>query len=226
MNTACFDPIRAMSRITKKVLVSYSGGKDSAVVLDLCCRYFDYVEAFFMYIVPDLSFQEEFIRKAELRYGIKVHRIPHFMLSEFYRYGTFRPIDFDVPIVSVREVYNYIREKTGIYWIAGGERITDSTVRRAMIKADGGSINEKRGRFFPIAYWTKQDVIDYVRFRKLFVSRESEILGFSFRSLGGFELAKIREKFPKDFEKIKQHFPYVEASILRDVMVYEQENKI
>lgn len=223
MNTANYDPIKTMSKITNKVLVSYSGGKDSAVVLDLCTHFFDYVEAFFMYIVPGLSFQEEFIRKAELKYGIKVHRIPHFMLSEFYRYGTFRALDFSVPIVSVRETYNYIREKTGIYWIAAGERISDSTVRRAMIKHDGGSINDKRGRFFPIAEWTKKDVLDYIRFKKLFVSRESEILGFSFRSLGGLELQKIKEKFPQDFQKIKSCFPYIEASIMRDVMNYGEK---
>lgn len=190
-------------------------------MLDLAVRHFSYVEAFFMYIVPGLEFQEDFLRKAERRYGIKIHRIPHFMTSEFLRYGSFRFPDFDVPIVSVRDVYNYIREKTGIYWIAGGERIADSPVRRAMIKSSGGSIDKKRGRFYPIAHWSKQDVLDYIRVRKVYVSKESSVLGYSFRSLMGCELLKIRKHFPEDFKRIKRWYPFVEASIIRDVMLRE-----
>ncbi len=37
------------------VLVSYSGGKDSLVTLDLCTRTFKRVTAFFMYFVPGPS---------------------------------------------------------------------------------------------------------------------------------------------------------------------------
>lgn len=114
-----------------------------------------------------------------------------------------------------------MREKTGIYWIAGGERIADSPVRRAMIKSSGGSIDKKRGRFYPIAHWRKQDVLDYIRVRKVYVSKESSVLGYSFRSLMGHELLKIREHFPEDFKRIKRWYPFVEASIIRDVMMNE-----
>mgnify|MGYP000879208665 CR=1 FL=1 len=140
------------------------------------------------------------------------------MLSEFYRYGSFRAEDFDVPIVSVKETYDYMREKTGIYWIAAGERISDSLVRRAMIKHGGGSIDKTRGRFYPVAEWNKKDVMNYIRFRKLFVGRESKVLGFSFRSLEGLELQKIKEHFPDDYKKINACFPYVEASIIKDMI--------
>lgn len=215
MTTALFEPIKTMKNITKKVIVLFSGGKDSAVTLDLCSKYFDEVQPVFMYIVQGLEFQERTLRWYEKKYGVQILRVPHFMLSEFYRYGSFRIFDLDVPVVKTAELYNYIREQTGIYWICGGERIADSIVRRAMIKKSS-AINTKTGRFYPIAYWNKKNVMDYVRQNNLPLSLESRVLGFSFRSLGGFELEKIKEKFPEDFEKIKKDFPLIEASIVRD----------
>ncbi|MGE4537612.1 MAG: phosphoadenosine phosphosulfate reductase family protein [Desulfovibrio sp.] len=203
---------QAASAITDRVLVGVSCGKDSVVTLDLCVRHFKHVEAFFMYYVKGLEFQEAALRHYEKRYGITIHRIPHFMLSEWLRYGTFRLMDFDTPIVSVRETYDYLREKTGIYWIACGERISDSIVRRAMIK-HSGSIDADRGRFYPVAEWKKADIVAYIRQRRLFLGPESAKLGFSFRSLMPLDLMKIREHFPDDFNRIKVWFPLVEASI-------------
>ena len=210
--TALFDPIKTASLMTDRVLVGISGGKDSAVVLELCCQYFRHVVGFFMHIVPGLGFQERILRYYEGRYGVEIVRIPHFMVSEFYRYGTFRPMDLDVSIVSTLEAYNYLREKTGIWWIACGERISDSIIRRAMIKSSG-SVDKKRGRFYPIAYWRKEDVMDYIRVKKLKIGEESSRLGFSFRSLMPQEIITIKEHYPADYERIKQFFPLVETTI-------------
>jgi len=85
-----------------------------------------------MYQVPDLSFQTAQLRYAEKKYNCDIIKIPHFELAALYRYGAFRMTDFDCPIITIRHVYNYLREKTGIYWIAAGERIADSIWRRAM----------------------------------------------------------------------------------------------
>ncbi len=203
--------------ISDRVLVSFSGGKDSVCVLDLCMRYFRHVEAFFMYQVKGLSFQEAIIRYYEDKYGIPIYRIPHFMLSEWLRYGLFRPYDWNVPIISVRETYDYLRKMTDIFWIAAGERINDSLWRRGMIKSTG-SIDVKRGRFFPLAEWSKEDVIAYIRQRKLKVGSESSKLGFSFRSLIGKDMAAIKEAYPVDYERIRKWFPLVDVSIINAKM--------
>lgn len=212
-----FRSVETAAAITDSVLVAFSGGKDSVVTLDVCMRYFAHVEGFFMYQVRGLSFQESILRYYEDKYGIPIHRIPHFELSQWLRYGLFRMYDFSCPIVGVKETYDYIRENTDIWWIAAGERIADSVWRRAMIKSSG-TIDEKRGRFYPIAEWNKADVQAYIRQRHLRVGVESQKLGFSFRSFMGKDLIKIRDAFPNDYAKIKQWFPLVDASIIHHKM--------
>ena len=58
MQSQLYDPIKTMAKVTRKVLVGFSGGKDSCVTLDLCFKFFDEVRPFFMYQVPNMSFQE------------------------------------------------------------------------------------------------------------------------------------------------------------------------
>lgn len=212
-----FRSVETAAAITDSVLVAFSGGKDSVVTLDVCMRHFAHVEGFFMYQVRGLSFQESILRYYEDKYGIPIHRIPHFELSQWLRYGLFRSCDFDCPIVSVKETYDYMRENTDIWWIAAGERIADSVWRRAMIKSSG-TIDPKRGRFFPIAEWSKADVMAYIKQRNLRVGAESSRLGFSFRSLMGKDLLKIQKHFPQDYARIRRWFPLVDVSIIHHKM--------
>lgn len=198
--------------MTDSVLVGFSGGKDSAACLDLCFKYFKNVQPFFMYIVPDLEFQERTLRYYEKRYKTEIIRVPHFMLSDFLRYGTFRLPDLDVPMVKTVELYNYLRELTDIYWIAAGERIADSIIRRAMIK-ESSSIDEKRGRFYPLAYWDVNHVRSYNKANRLPLSLENKTLGYSFRSLMAQDLMNIKKYFPDDYEKIKDMFPLVDVEL-------------
>ena len=120
MSSELFDPIRTMAKVTREVLVGFSGGKDSCVALDICFRYFEKVRPFFMYQVPRLSFQEKTIQIYEKKYGVEILRIPHFETSNFLRYGLYRTPDYEVPIVSTSETYDYLRSITGVYGIVGG----------------------------------------------------------------------------------------------------------
>lgn len=211
-NSQLYDPIKTMATITDSVLVGFSGGKDSVTCLDLCFKYFKNVKPFFMYIVPGLEFQERTLRFYENKYNTDIIRVPHFMIGEWLRYGTYRLPDLSVPMVKTVELYNYLREVSGIYWICCGERIADSIVRRAMIK-QSSSIDTKRGRFYPVAYWNVNHIRSYNKHHKLPLSLENIALSHSFRSLMPQEMAEIREKFPDDYEKIKSMFPLVDTSI-------------
>lgn len=214
MSNLLFDPIKTQARVTDSVIVGFSGGKDSIVTLDLCFKYFKKVVPFFMYLVPDLEFQEKTLKWYENKYNTEIVRIPHFEVSEFLKYGSFTMADWSVDVVGINDTYAYMRETTGIQWIAAGERCADSIVRNAMIKKSG-SIDYKRGRFFPLAYWKKNEVIEYIKYKKLYLSPEQKKIGFSFRSLAGSELAVIKEYYPDDFKKIKAVYPFCEAGVER-----------
>lgn len=220
MSTALYDPIKTQSKVTDSVLVGFSGGKESVVVLDLCFRYFKKVQPFFMYICPNLSFQERTIAWYEKRYQTEIIRIPHMDVSEFFHYGSFRPPDESFPIISINDIYHWLRLQTDIWWIAAGERINDSIVRRAMMKKSG-SIDVQRGRLYPVAMWKKKEVIDYIKFHNLYLGADSRKLGFSFKSLWGKELSMLKEHFPDDYYKVIRQYPFAEAGVRR----FEQYGK-
>lgn len=219
-----FEPIKAQSRFARSVIVAFSGGKDSVVTLDLCCRYFDEVHVFFMYQVPGLSFQEAAIRWVENRYGLTVMRLPHFELSEWFRLGLFRHEDWAVPPVGINDIYAYVRKQTGAYFIAAGERIADSIWRRAMMK-HSGHLDVKRGRFYPLMYFRKSDVVDYIRKRSLKVSSESRFLGSSFSSLQAKDMFLLRRHYPVDYAKVERWFPFVGAGVRKFEMEMEDNGR-
>lgn len=200
MSNLLFDPIKTQSRVTDSVIVAFSGGKDSIVTLDLCSRYFKNIYSFFMYLVPNLEFQERMLRWYENKYNVNIIRIPHFETSELLKYGSFTLPDYDMNVVNINDVYEYIRQATGAFWIAAGERAKDSIIRNAMIK-NSGSIDEKRGRFYPIAWWSKTQVLSYIKAKHLYLSPEQRKMGFSFKSLSGSELSVIKSLYPDDYKK-------------------------
>lgn len=214
MSRLLFEPVKAASRVSDSVIVAFSGGKDSVVTLDLCARYFKTVHVFFMYLVPGLSFQEAAMRWVEKRYGLETYRVPHFMLSEWLALGTFRKEDAAVPMVTPRDIYQHVRLHFDCWWVAAGERQADSIIRRAMMKKSG-SIDEPRGRFYPVAHFKKADVVRYIAAHQLKVSPESPWLGHSFRSLEPEEMFLVKHHYPADFERIQAMFPFVGASVMK-----------
>jgi len=209
-----YDPLRRMVDVTDEVIVFYSGGKDSAVVLDLAFRHFKIVHPVLMYYVPDLSFQAAIIGWAESHYGTEVYKVPHFELSGMYRFGVFVKPDSAVRVTKMADIYSHVREVFGCRWIMAGERCADSTIRNAMIKKSG-PIDEKRGRMFPLAFWKKAHVLAYIKSRSLKVSPESAILGASFAGIVPKQLIAIRKHYADDYRKIVAAFPLVEAAVVR-----------
>lgn len=222
MSVELYDPIKTMSKITDEVIVGFSTGKDSIVTLDLANKYFKKVYAYFLYITPDLEFQERVLRKYERRYGIEIERLPHPDVSKFFRYGTFRPYDKGVREVEFGDLHDYLRDKTGIPWIMTGERINDSLTRRAFLKTSG-SIDMRSYRMYPLINWNKQTVIEYIKRKKLLLPRDLKEIGRSFCSLAGEELLYVKENYPEDYQKIKHFYPFCDVSALREKLKREKK---
>jgi len=216
---APFAVIRALAELTDSVLVGVSGGKDSVVTLDLCMNHFAHVAGYFFYIVPGLSFQDEWLHATERRYGITIHRRPHSLLTQVYRAGMYRPKSFAtdrVEPITATEAENEVRSSTGLDWIATGERRAESLQRCGMLSACSG-LDAKRKRAYPIAFWPVEAVRRYIKWHNLQVSADSALLGRSFGEIGQpAGLKAIAEHWPDDFLRIKEHFPHVEAVLARE----------
>lgn len=206
MSTILYDAIKVQAKITDSVIVAFSGGKP-----------------FFMYIAPDLSFQEKTIEWYEKKYQTEIIRLPHMDVSEFFHYGSFRPADPSFPVVSINDIYKYLRLETDIWWIAAGERIDDSIVRRAMMKKSG-SVDVQRGRFYPVSMWKKREILDYIKYHNLYLGQDSRKLGFSFKSLWGKELLMLKQHFPQDYEKVLKIYPLAAAGVKREELLLAKEN--
>lgn len=214
MSTVLYDLVKTQSKITDSVIVAFSGGKESIVVLDLCFKYFKHVQPYYMYICPNLSFQDKMIKWYENKYDTEIIQIPHMQVCEFFHYGSFRPPDPTFPVVSMNDIYDYIREKTGMYWIAVGERMDDSLIRRGRIH-NSSSIDEDRGRLYPVAMWHKKEVLDYITYHRLYRDEYSRKAGFSFPNLAPPELKILKDNFPEDYEKILHLYPFADAGVKR-----------
>lgn len=224
MGVELFDPTRTASTVTDSVIVSFSGGKESVVVLDMCVRHFAHVYAFHMYAFPNLSFADEQLRWYEERYGIDIIDLPHPDLASNMHYGAFRPWDDDVPLFGFNDVYAYVRWLTGAWWVAAGERCSDSLVRLAMIR-HSGTVDPKRGRFYPLANWNKRDVMSYIRFHHLRLGKDSRRIGYSFPGLEPEALSALSHDFPDDYARIESWFPMVGASVFRQERVSSDARK-
>lgn len=207
-----FRAIKNQSKLTDDVMVGFSTGKDSCVVIDLCFEYFSNVQPFFMYLIPGLEFQEETLRKYERRYGTEIIRLPHFEVSSFYRNGVFRKNDYTVETIKINDEYDWLRSQTNIKYIASGERIADSIVRRGRLH-NSGSIDLKQGKFYPIIDWNKANVMEYIAKRNLYLSKDNRKFGFSFNGLKEEQLAFIKRNYVNDFKTILDYFPEVEIAV-------------
>lgn len=222
MSTVLFDAVKTMSKITDSVLVGFSGGKESIVVLDICFRYFKRVQPYFQYAVPGLSFNEKLLDWYENKYKTEIIRVPIESCGAMFRYGIYTAPDPEFPVVSETDVWNYLRHETGIWWVAGGERINDSIMRRARIK-HSSTIDIKSGRLFPVAMWKTREIYDYIKFKNLYLPKEQKELKHSLRIFKAMDLMYIQEKLPNDYEKILSVYPLAGAITKRAEMMNGKE---
>ncbi|MDO8542601.1 MAG: phosphoadenosine phosphosulfate reductase family protein [Opitutaceae bacterium] len=200
--------VKRAAAMTDQIAVGFSTGKDSIAALDLCCRNFKRVTAFFMYVVPGLSFQEAYLQQAARRYGIEIVRLPHWSLGVALRVNYYRPgcdASAETPEIAINEVENWMRAKHGATWFAYGQKKNDSLERRGMLSACGG-IDVKARRIYPVAEFSNKEVFAYMKNRRLPTPIDYQLFGHSFGLLAPAELRAVKKHFPADFAKIVARF--------------------
>ncbi len=213
-----------------EVIVAYSAGKDSLAVLELCVEHFRKVIPYFMYVIPGLGFQEQHLHYVEERYSLKIMRVPDWRLAGLLRNAIARhptPNATQSPKIKWRDVEQYVRQKTGLHWIASGERCIDSLQRRGMIVASNG-ICPARGHFYPVGWWRTQDICSFLSQRGVLLSSEYRVMsdGHNFGGVSPQQLYDVKKAYPEDFEKIVKLFPMAEAQVVRHELVLADQKII
>lgn len=211
--------MRAVRQMTDVVLVSASGGKDSAAVLALVAEAkFRRVIAFHLHLVEGLSFIEGPIREQCHRFGAEFVSYPHPDLSSYMRSGTLMAMPLPAPAMKLADVWEAMRAMTGVRWIAVGYKRADSLHRRLMLMREGwGAVDVRRGIVAPLDRWKNTDVESYVRTLRVplvphfRVNKGATSSGFDITPA---TLAHVRDHYPADWQRVLQVFPFAPAAAM------------
>lgn len=203
--------LKAAREKTDACMVSFSGGKDSLVVLDLALRVFPRVEAFFMYLVPGLECVERPAIEAAARFGVKLHMYPHWIGFRLRKHGLYGWHDQeDLPDIKLRDIYTTVIEETGIPLIAVGAKRVDSLWRKRHLDSTKGWTEVIN----PIVAWSKHEVISHLVSRGITIPKGDSGDG-SGADLSHPSVLWMYDHHPEDFKLLEETFPFVGAIVER-----------
>lgn len=199
------------------IIVSYSGGKDSICLLDLCVRRYKQVVPFYRPFMKELDYTRAVVGFVKQRYGLDVVLVPDPVYLLYIRDGIFRRFprpDLKVPKHS--EIEDYMRATTGLDWIAYGFRAQESLERNAMLKRDWPyGLYSKGLKCAPIHGWTPKHVKAYMQWRNLPLP-PSHTEKWNDRSGVGIkpdEAAWTAKYWPEDWKRICRAFPLAAGQV-------------
>lgn len=203
-----------------KCCVMFSGGKDSLVVMDYATRYFkrENIAAYFMEIVPGLKVLQQPLDEAEGRFGVEIKRLPHWLSSRILRTGAYCNKDVSIPEWGLNDVYAAAMEDAGTDCVITGARAADSPTRRRYIGAHKGL---KDHIVYPIVGWVKQDVLGYLKMRKIPLP-DSSGANATGVDLSTRSLLWLYENHKEDFDNMADYFPYIEAIVVKERLYGEK----
>jgi hypothetical protein len=215
---------------TEKILLAFSCGKDSiAAWLALRERGFDVVP-YHLSLVPGLEFVEGGIRYFEKWFGVPVKRLLHPSFSRQLRDYNFQPprrtlsiYDMQLPNVEYSDVYEHLRREFGRSLpIATGVRAADSPLRRSAIKRTG-AWNPTQGTACVCFDWSTKEVYQKIADDGIMLPVDYELFGRSFDGLDWRFLAPLRDRFPRDYQRILDWFPLADLELCRRELCPTQE---
>jgi sulfate adenylyltransferase subunit 2 len=199
--------IKGISQFLKDepLLVMFSTGKDSIVMTDLLIKnYQGRLEFVFLYFVDGLEIKERILRHYEKRYGIAIHRQPHFTSLSMKTGKKYKMADIER---GLRANYN-------ISYIAQGYKKTDSMARRGMLARLPMGIDERNKKVYPVAEWNDKKILSYIKLNKLPLPVEyNHGLKHDFSVPDIDFILYLKNNFPDDYQKIIAEFPRLEAMV-------------
>lgn len=212
---SAFRELEKVAKEHPQIAIAFSGGKDSLVVLDMCCKVFESVVGFYMYLVPGLRCVEEQLEYARQRWGLTVLQVPHWVAYRCIKYGTYCNEHYSkdaIPDVELWDIYQGVLQDTGLKRIAHGAKSADSSWRRRFFHAT----RTWDFMVYPVKEFLKMDIIAYLNANKIPVPKP---MGTG-ANVSGIDLSRhtilwLHDNFPDDYEKICRWFPYAPAVVKR-----------
>ena len=193
------------------ILFSSITGKDSILLTHYCCEVFDRVISVYMYIVKDLEHIKKYQSYFQARYkNIEYMQVPHFSLS-WHIHSGFHGIRQDKTIkrVTLDDLIQQVRAKTGIEWTCIGMKKYDSIQRRFELKElEDESINRQTKRVYPLTDLSNKAVVEAIRLNRLplpvsYNDDHSQCVEINSKEFIGW----LYEKWPNDLEKVLKQYP-------------------
>jgi 3'-phosphoadenosine 5'-phosphosulfate sulfotransferase (PAPS reductase)/FAD synthetase len=194
-----FGIVEHLRSLTGSVIVLFTGGRHSSVLLDLCVERFVRVEAVYLEFLP-LEFRRKQLAEVEARYGMKIRRVVWDRdLAAYLRMPRGRQME-EMELFNAR-AFDRVRRETGVWWICSGQRACDSELRKRRLGSEG--MNAAAGIAWPLAVWSDADEAKYSERWKLIVAPDYQ---FSRQSLDWPTrriIAIVQERFPGELEGLK-----------------------
>ena len=208
-----------------KTLLAFSTGKDSIAAMLALRGAFKEVQPFYLYLVPGLEFVEESLDYYErtLFGGRRILRLPHPSLYRWLNGLVYQP-PHRAPVIEAarlpsfdyRDVHDLIRGQFGMpkALVATGARAADSPMRRVSI-VQHGAILRSKGEYFPVWDWKKARLVEELQRAKVKLPVDYKVFGRTFDGLDARFMIPMRKHFPRDYARILEWFPLLEADIFR-----------
>ena len=196
------------SSISDEVIIFFSTGKDSVVMLDLIQRYFKNPghEYIFLYFHKGLFIRETVLNHYSKKYGITFQQYPQFDVGN--QAGVKKKL-------KQSNIEKFIRAKHNKIWMFYGYRKTESLERRGMMAHIDNGIEWKYKKLYPLADWSAKDVLNYIKKNRLVLPPDYRS---GFRDINIFKgdaLLWLYNNYRSDYEIIKSQYPGIEGELLR-----------
>ncbi|MFC7347294.1 phosphoadenosine phosphosulfate reductase family protein [Chryseobacterium zhengzhouense] len=213
--------INTIKERADRVILFYSAGKDSIVLLDLLSKEFKEVVCIFMYFVKDLEHINRFIQFSKNKYqNVTFEEVPHWNLTKIHKYGLFcQPRK--IRQLKFADTINAVKIRTGLDYAFIGEKKADNMARNIKLRQYELEAISTTKNVYPLSLWKDADVLDYIKRNKL----PQPIQYGNKRSNGvNFDIdvyVYLRKYYPNDLKKILQAYPLSEKLLID----YDEKNK-
>lgn len=202
---------------TDTVVLFYSGGKDSIVLLDLLYKSGFKIKLVYMYLVPDLEHVDKYLKWAKSKYNVELYYYQHWVITHYIRDNYYRIHETNnITLLTLSDIVKAVKTDLKVDWIITGMKQADSLNRRLMLKPlFMSSIEFRTNMVYPLSIWKKNNCMQYIKQNKLPMPISYEINSNS----SGFDLNKdvlmyLKHKYPKDLKKVFKVFPLAETLLL------------